>query len=397
MKKISQCLLFAIGMMLLSVSCSQETPKSESMEKPDMADPLYQKVNAYYNIVHQNESNLTKSDGAEIKITGVQTSRYDLEGNLIDDSDGATRSGEAEDSFTISTLDLDFGETQGYAILSDDPRIDRMFFYTENGSPNDSCMIPGLKMVMETYPQVAADILAETKKSGVTRAAVGETTETIPNFVRFTWGQEKPYNACAPYCDCAACSKRGNHQLAGCVTVAVAQYLAARGVFNGTYYPNRNVDFSTFPEDIKIWTAAQEACVVALFREVAHNCQIQFGCIGTSGHYSAVVNYLNEIGIPASESSDFYPSKVKAQFQKGIPFIIRGNDGSTGHMWLLTGMVSHYDANGVIQSYDYYCNWGWDGRSNGWSVGNAFCPRPYYNITYKPFWNGVHCIYTTLW
>ena len=41
MKKISQCLFFAIGMMLLSVSCSQETPKSESMEKPDMADPLY--------------------------------------------------------------------------------------------------------------------------------------------------------------------------------------------------------------------------------------------------------------------------------------------------------------------------------------------------------------------
>lgn len=383
-----------LGMLLIMTGCSSDIEVLDEHQPDEKTSRVYELISDYY----KSKNPSTKSVAQAFRITGISTQTYTVENEKV-------RSSEISDSdstFQMQTVTLDFGATTGYAIVSDDPRIEEVYFLTENGLPSDTSFIKPLKDLFELYPEMAKESLLSENK---TRADYHNGSNLIQNVTPFMWGQDAPYNYCAPYCTCSLCStnRRDNHQLAGCVTTAVAQYLATRGYFNGTYYPNGNIDFSTFQTRYSKSSSSGESGKIAnFFREVAHNCQIKFGCEASNGQIEPVLNYLQELGIDCKMMSGTVDKDgIFTQLSKGIPVIACGidPDKEIGHMWLVTGVDYNYiEYFNTITLADYYCNWGWDGISDGWSRFNMH--TAYNNLdgsvlaNYK---NNLRYILTTSW
>ena len=378
-------MLIVVALAMSTSSCSQESlndPVPENSQKATEAR-IRTLLEQFYASVHPE----TRGSSRPFNISAIESRSFSMH-DLLQAENIGTRSEDVQD-FSLHTVTLEFPDASGFAIVSDDPRIDKVFFFTEHGEIGDTAFIAPLKDLVDSYPTLAAEMIADTTVNPNTRSST--SISFIDNILATEWGQGFPYNKCAPYCSCAVCSKRGNHQLTGCVTTAVAQYLVNRGAFNGTYYPNNNLDLSSFLTHWYTMTDLQQSYVANYYREIAHNCQIRFGCDGSGGQASAVVAYLKEIGITCELiQGDLTAESIYSELSKGIPHLISGTGSDGGHMWLITGIRP----NGAGEAPDYYCNWGEDGSCNGWSVGNYYTPT---TPLLHPFEKSIQHIYTYKW
>lgn len=273
-------------------------------------------------------------------------------------------------TFRVKTAVLDFKGTKGFAVFSDDENIDRVFFITEKGDLSNVEMIEPLSELLESIPQDVVDMLDETENGIGTRTTLAN--ELIDNICRFKWGQCGPYNLYASVCHCTTCTDRFNKQTPiGCVTTAVAQAIATMGVFPGTYYGNKNMDFSNMEVDYRNVSWDKRWKIGQFFHEIAHGCQVKYMCSekgGSKTTFNVANQYLSEIGYSSVYvKGGIDASRVLSGLRQGIPHLIGGNrDGGAGHAWIITGISIH---NGKV---DYYCNWGDNGDYNGWSYGNPY-------------------------
>lgn len=169
---------------------------------------------------------------------------------------------------------------------------------------------------------------------------------------------------------CNECAQRGNHRLAGCVTVATAQAIATMGKFNGTFYGNRDIDFTQLPAYGFFMNDAQAQTVAQFFHEVAICCQAEFGCNGSGSTIKAAYQYLKDLGYNCTyEEKEINVAKLKDELSKGIPHLIAGRSFEAGHMWIVDGLK-------ITGGKTYFnCNWGWGGASDGWADSYPFIPN----------------------
>lgn len=276
-----------------------------------------------------------------------------------------SRSSISSDSYDIHTVSVDFGESRGYVILSDTPEINQVFYYTEEGSISDTIQNGHLKDMIDIYPEIAAEIISG-KIEGTRNYIPPQPDMYIEPLVRFTWHQGYPYNLGAAYCDCASCSQMGKHKPAGCVTIAVAQVLAAMKKFRGTFFGNRDIDFDNLPSRYNSYATKDQILTLTSFiQEIALNCQIQFTCKGSSTSAEEAVNYIRDMGIDVDHVvENLNTDRFIRNLQNGLPHLICGvSKQKKGHMWILDGFKRE---NGT--GY-YHINWG-NGNpgSNGWSI-----------------------------
>lgn len=157
----------------------------------------------------------------------------------------------SSDGFSIDWVELDFGDSRGYAVLSTDERLNRVYYFTDNGVPADTARIGGLRDLLNAVPEFAAEEILHPED--LTRAEPPIPVSVSP-LVDLCWGQGYPYNFLMPACYCDYCNIEDNkeyarnHQLAGCVTIAVAQTLATLK-HKGTYYGSRDIDFDNLPKN----------------------------------------------------------------------------------------------------------------------------------------------------
>ena len=95
-----------------------------------------------------------------MRIIDIQTRHYKIPDSLK----VTTRSEDEPESYDIHTVTLDFGDSNGFAILSDTPGIDQVFYYTETGCIADTAKIYPMKDMVESFPQIAANILVKGKE-----------------------------------------------------------------------------------------------------------------------------------------------------------------------------------------------------------------------------------------
>ncbi|MDE5773001.1 MAG: C10 family peptidase [Muribaculaceae bacterium] len=270
------------------------------------------------------------------------------------------------DPFEIQTVKLDFGDTQGYSIVSDDDRLNRVFFYTESGNISDTTFIQGLKETIREYP-LTASILILNDIGKETRA--NEIKTLVNQLVRFEWHQGEPFNNYAPYCNCSKCISEGNHMPIGCAAIAVAQTIATLGTFKGSFYGTRDLDFSKLPNQGWQMTGVQKVQIAQFLHDIALNCQMKFSCDGSATYPEAVYNYLSDLGYNCTfvKNGTIDSAKMLDLLLNGIPQLMAGSNKSVGHMWIVDGMRLQNGA------FDYHCNWGWGSEySNGWSIGNEY-------------------------
>lgn len=283
-----------------------------------------------------------------------------------------SRSGENEsDYFEMSTVEFSIGDNQGYAVLSDDPRIDKIYFFTEEGCINDTVNIKPLKEFIDMIPVFASDEVRgvrpepfEPFEPNPGNPDPGTPPDYTVNPITTTkWGQGYPYNRYGKECTCSDCSNYySGHNPIGCVTVATAQAIAKCGKFHGTFYGNKDIDFT----DLTAYSypvARQYEQIAHFFHEVALCCQIKFGCSGSGSTLKAAYQYLKDLGYSCTYyQGSITPETVKSNLSAGRPHLIAGG----GHMWLIDGIKR------ISGKYYYNCNWGWSGSSNGWSYGNPY-------------------------
>lgn len=370
--------VFKFTLILLSLAIGS----CGNMNEPDQTavsqnDPVSEMVSDFYLSVNPG----TRAASAP-RVIEKETKHYIIESDTVIET-SATRSD--DNVFELTTATLQFEDSKGFAILSCDERLDKVYFFTENGCLGDTINIPPLSSYIENIPFYAAEKIANSEK---------ETKATQENFivgpvVKYKWGQEMPFNMNAPSCECDKCKESGNHKVIGCVTVAMAQMIATMCRFTGTFYGNKNIDFQSLPEKGYNMNAQTSQTVASFFHEIALCCQIKFGCGASSGNTKAAFQYLCDMGYP----SIYREGRLDLEFIKhelllGIPHIISGSGNKGGHMWLIDGLSRQ---NGTTS---FSCNWGWGGHCDGWVDGSPFIAKDTLNTIYFTFPRNIKSIYT---
>ena len=351
MKKQSNFLLSLLAVLLYSCNSSEDVISEES--------PIQKMLTEYYNSV------TPKTRGtSNLVVTNISQQYY----QIIDDSvtvvTPISRAVTDSTIFDLSTVQFRIGQKNGYALLSEDERINSVLFFTDNGSISDTANIPALKNLIVDMPYTASGIINNQNVSS--RA---EYNTIVYPLCEFSWGQSFPYNNCMPKCSSGKCSiLYNNHNPAGYVTTATAQAIATIGKFRGTFYGCKDIDFSKLPTDSVgfVGNTFYQTQIATFFHEVALCCQTKFSCGYSYGNIRAVYHYLTDMDYDCFYAKGCVDiNKLTTNLEAGYPHIISGGD--TGiDTWIIDGIRS----NGY--SYmEYHFNWG-NGTSNCWTSSYTY-------------------------
>lgn len=349
---------FTLLLTLLGVSLTGCRNDADLELSPNAIDDnISGMIYEFHNRIHPGSS--VRSNKPSFRITGISTETFQISDSV------KTRSSLQSESYDIHTVSLDFEGTPGYAVLSDTPGINKIFYYTEEGCIGDTAVIEPLKDMIECFPKMAEDIISG--KIADTRADLNNYPDIQP-LVPFHWHQLKPFNNYSAYCSCSECSLEGNHRPIGCVPLALGQTLATIKKFTGTFYGNRDIDFDNLPRYGTGGTGAQYLQVAHFLQEIALNCQVKFNCDKSVTTLEAARNYLKDLGFnPTLNYGGLLELKYLDNLTRGIPVIAGGSNGSAGHAWILDGYTNN------ISGRHYHINWGWGyERSDGWALGIYF-------------------------
>ncbi len=348
----------AVLLLLVFASCSKEVDIDSNGNNTAQTN-VERLIGEFYKSV----TPMSKGETAEPEIKSVSRQTFQIiDGKPIEALGRAAT--DDSNTFDMETVEFALNGKMGYAVLSDDPRIDRVFYFTENGSIQDTAYIEPLKELIDTIPYIAAQgiINPEEKVDAVTNILISPVTRTH-------WGQGYPFNMYATACDCSECSKedyRGRNPI-GCVTTATAQVIACLGKFNATFYGTRDLDFKKLPRDIYVMTEEQILPIAHFFHEIALCCQIKFNCGGSTGTVKAAYQYLKDLGYKCEYVEDYIDvDRLMTELYNGCPHLIGGQSSKGGHMWIIDGIRKN---KGQI---DFHCNWGNNGKGDGWSVGDPY-------------------------
>ena len=317
-------------------------------------------------------------DGPTIK--KVSRTHYQIVGDTV--IEVQSRANVDSTTFDIATVEFELRGNDGFAIVSDDERINQVLFYTENGTLEQAKEIEPLQDLMQSYPQMAliqpdsikvggqitpndSIISGELIGGGIGNGNVliGEN-DPIPALilnpiVPYCWGQGYPFNICTPEIN-------GQKAPIGCVTIATAQTIATIGKFKGTFYGTKNINFAGLPQKGKDMTESQKQQVASFCHEIALCCQIQFGATQSGAFIKAVYHYLTDMGYQCVyEEGAVNIRKVINEINQGYPHLIAGRNDTDGHMWVIDGVITR-------PTYQYHCNWGWNGTCDGWTTSTPF-------------------------
>ncbi len=344
MKKI----LFLMSTVLfLLTSCGNEDIPQGPME--EKIDPVFKMLKEYYSSINPEATRSEKT----FRIKTIDRRFYSVAG----DSAIETPETRGNDSiFDVTTVNLQFDKTEGYALLSSNEKINRVFYFTDNGCLSDTANIEPLKEYIEKVPCFASYELKREKNE--TRAS--ENDIVLGPLVKTKWGQAEPFNRYTPVCNCNVCK---GHNPIGCVATATAQFIRHSINFGGTFYGNRRVQ--ELPATVYEMNENQKNLVAQFFHEVALCCQTKFECGGSHSQLKAAWQYLKDLGYYADYiEKGIDVERLKKELTTGIPHLIGGRNKSKGHVWLIDGIRTSGDF------YDFHCNWGSVGQSDGWMYGN---------------------------
>ncbi|MDR0891123.1 MAG: C10 family peptidase [Mediterranea sp.] len=309
---------------------------------------------------------------------------------------------------------FNFEDNEGFAILSGDKRTAPIFAITDTGTLPEGGVVdnPGLAVFLANAEDSYNFSIANYNNKATTRTLATDTVYSNWRlFIRKTkglsfndWGQGFPYNDLAPVID-------GQKAYTGCVATATAiimafyEYPSSNDGY--TYNWSDMVNQMQYPIDTDCSNPATRAQIARLFQQISisKNLDISFG-IGADGSgtqssyiprtlrnfgYSNGGSYggYNETTITNELMSGYiaavsgYAAKtVKKKKFLGITISTR-TTYSRGHTWVLDALMKRERTRTILNNnttissdteteYLVHCNWGWDGKDNGYYYSGAF-------------------------
>jgi len=199
-----------------------------------------------------------------------------------------------------------------------------------------------------------------------------------PPLLKTKWGQRFPYDK---YC---------NGCLAGCVPIAVAQFLAYHNAPNPNTIMGETFDWNLIHQcDYgKTPSEAAEDEIARYVRMLGIVLKTEYGVTGSSTTMDNAAATVKCLGFPAA-ALRAYDSGIAQQIvlaQK--PLIMRGRGASGGHAWIVDGWY-YYESHtyrivgavsthiGMTQYIWAHCNFGWYGCGDGyydpWVFDTSLC------------------------
>lgn len=308
----------------------------------------------------------TKNAGSELNIVSVNKKRLPIK--LKDSLDiPLTRSALAElkDSADLYTFIFTKDENNGYAIVSGEEKVPRLYAYVEKGRFSDTIDNGGLRqalrMIEELYQDdvVAAYIDgANGQNSDISTFGYGDPSESL---TKLQWNQWYPYNDKVP----VACSDNiSGRAPAGCVPVALSMAIAALEPYFAVQEDQVNlINKKPYPEENN-----EEDLVASLVLKVGSLCSVEYGCRSSGATAENASKALSHYWVIHQLENGLNANWTKNCLNKGYPIIAFGSDGSAGHCWLIDG--GKKDSNGNYTFF--YNNWGAGGWSNGFfAIGDC--------------------------
>lgn len=362
---MKQLIATVTTILLLSSGCStQDVPESRE-DISSVRDEIQEMLDSFYK---SNQRSGDEEEGAP-EVVDFSQRWYNIVGDTIEEVP-ETRA--ANGDFAITTTVTNTNGSIGFSMMC--LQTKQMFISTTNGSISDTTFNKGLKEYVEDAPLIVKDMIQKpiTKDYQLARVMAGDLLLcAIDHLIVTKWGQGTPYNDYGESCHCSSCNTtyHGGHRPIGCVTVAIGQAIAKCGRFTPTFYGSKGKALNVLAGKTKPTTAEEKNQVAHILGEIAINCGVKFGCDGSGAYTKSAYRYLQELGYGCTYAKGGLDlQKFRMNLKNGCPHIMAGTDvdGKGRHMWIVDGYK-------VENNYAYYwCNWGWDGRCNGWVMNDPY-------------------------
>ncbi len=207
---------------------------------------------------------------------------------------------------------------------------------------------------------------------------------TVEPLLMTKWHQNMPFNVhLQEYYDD---NNYVCHYLAGCTTIAVAQYLvytkdvSLSEVFNINDFTWDMIErikpysVSKYYYNLESKNGVNESCLANLVKQIGDGIDVEYGKKESTAPTWKVKRYLSSLGYSVSKYNLNDETKYhifRTLLRQRKPIIIRGQNGTkTGHMWLIDGYRLEESCS---NDYFVHCNYGWtSGAANGWYRWDMF-------------------------
>lgn len=315
----------------------------------------------------------------------------------------ATRAGEeVEPYFHI----FNFGDNEGFAIMSGDDRVEPLLALTFKGelTPETEIDNPGFEIAYEKMEEYYVEkILNQSDESlgvnvpsfdTVTPPIVIDSTYYYPmtfGYCPVKWGQDAPYNV---YC---FVPNTNTSAMTGCVPTAVAQLMAIYKYPNSYCYlpDNDSEDFNW--EDMTSQTPSSagidDIARLMYFLGKPENLEAIYSDSSSFAYTACIPRTLENFGYSNGGNLTSYDADVViGELQNGYPVLMSGKRMNElaeykGHSWLAHGAMKRttifkryykplgwVTIGGPIETYYILCNWGWNGNADGYYLSHSFNP-----------------------
>lgn len=294
---------------------------------------------------------------------------------------------------------FNFGDNQGFVVISGDDSLTELIGYSREGSFSTENMPQNLKSWFGAY----ADYVEKVQSGEATpiKRASEVGSPVVDALVKTHWNQDEPFNRMCPayYLD-------ENEILpTGCVATAVAQVMnyygypsRGKGEISYSYYQANDyasrtdisVDFSQSTYDwdnmlddytryydankniINEYNDTEAVAVALLMRDCGASVLMTYA-LGGSGSldynipYGVATHfgYKSSLYMRSSMTDAQFIGIIEDELDNGRPLVFCGSGTAGGHSFVADG----YDSNGLL-----HINWGWGGMSDGWFDINLMNP-----------------------
>ena len=363
----------------------------------------------------------------DYKLTGVTSEVY-----TIPEAQKNTRSAiESYNDINIYAYQFENAETEekSYVLSCDDRRIGEIIaiadgeFNPDDDAPFIDIVKTGLEgyinKTIDTWNNLtdedvrsvrsgAHDYIVDRNWYEVEKAFCKSDLDAFHRHILVTqWGQSSPANDFVKICEKKEC-------FAGCGAVALAQICVDRrypeycsadvlselkknncvpsdwdGKYN--YYSMKYVDHYEYtPKMAELWPEGKMN-VASLLYDIGKGIKMSYGVNGTTASGSLiedVYDWLEQNDFYCSPILDYDYSAIETSINNGHPVYIsgkrkeRGPDGPIyyGHAWVIDDCGEYSCVINRIKTGEpftitdnfVHCNWGWDGKSNGFYLSDLF-------------------------
>ena len=313
-----------------------------------------------------------------------------------------TRAGEEiEPYFHI----FNFGNNEGFAIMSGDDRVEPLLALTFKGelTPETEIDNPGFEYAYKKMEEYYVNTVSTRGLTPTFPEIPPKEPLPDPRKGRDTihlqcpqWGQFAPYNK---YCY----TDDDSLAVTGCIATAVAQLMAIHKYpdsYNG-YEFNWDLMTSDNPG-----TAGYDQ-IARLMQQLGLdiNLRMNYGTESSGTNPTYILRTLENFGYSNyGWMEDYNTSRIVQELKNGYPLLVGGSTAdSIGHRWVAHGLIIDSLSLpierplGVITwlpaTYTYYIyyNWGWNGLYNGYFLSGVFdTDEPYTGETRANYNNNVN-------